>query len=185
MKHRVCPVWVGYLLACPVRTIVHNPRRILGPFVKPGMTVLDVGSAMGFFSLPMARLVGAGGREICVDLQARMLERLTKRAQRAGLAERVETRLCDAAGLRVDDLASRVDFALAFAVVHEVPAAVRLMREIVGALKPDGRLLIAEPRGHVSASAFEETILTAATVGLRTVSTPRIARCHATLLERT
>jgi cyclopropane fatty-acyl-phospholipid synthase-like methyltransferase len=37
---------------------------MLGPYVKPGMTVLDVGCGMGFFSIGMARMVGDEGRVI-------------------------------------------------------------------------------------------------------------------------
>jgi len=40
----VCPVWVGYLLASPLRKLLQNPDKILAPYVKPGMTVLDVGA---------------------------------------------------------------------------------------------------------------------------------------------
>jgi len=59
MAERICPVWVGYLLASPVRKLFENPKKILGEYIKEGMTVLDLGSAMGFFSIPAARLVGS------------------------------------------------------------------------------------------------------------------------------
>ena len=60
-QHRVCPWWVGYILASPVRKLWQNPARILGPFVQPGMTVLEPGPGMGFFTLELARLVGPKG----------------------------------------------------------------------------------------------------------------------------
>ena len=80
MAEHVCPVWVGYLLASPLRKIFQNPDKILSAYVKEGMKVLDIGCAMGFFSLPMARMVGSGGKVICVDIQPNMLSSLKKRA---------------------------------------------------------------------------------------------------------
>ena len=106
MSERVCPVWVGYLLASPLRKFAHNPDKILSPYVKEGMTVLDIGSAMGFFSIPMAQMVGPEGKVICVDMQEKMLERLQKRAHKAGVADRIETRLWEE-GLTLGPVASR------------------------------------------------------------------------------
>src|SRR5437867_3779272 len=77
-SHSVCPWWIGYILASPVRKLMHNPHTILAPYVNKGMTVLDFGSAMGFFSIPLAQMVGPAGKVICVDMQEKMLERLKK-----------------------------------------------------------------------------------------------------------
>ena len=44
--HRVCPWWMGYLLASPVRQLVHRPAEILAAHVGPGMTVLEPGPGM-------------------------------------------------------------------------------------------------------------------------------------------
>src|SRR5512139_1307428 len=100
-RRHVCPVWVGYLLANPVRALVQDPKKILGPHIAPGMRVLDIGCAMGFFSLPLARLVGPGGGVVCVDLQQTMLDSLARRARRANLLDRIEIRRCDADSLRI------------------------------------------------------------------------------------
>jgi len=120
MAKRVCPYWVGYLLLNPLRRLVHNPDKILAPHVSSGMTVLDIGSAMGFFTLPLARLVGPHGKVISVDVQERMLNILQNRAQKAQLAERIVTRGCEPISLGLADFYGQIDFALAFAVVHEV-----------------------------------------------------------------
>jgi ubiquinone/menaquinone biosynthesis C-methylase UbiE len=105
MAERVCPVWIGYLLASPLRRLGHNPERLLGTYIKPGQTILDIGPGLGFFSLPMARMAGPSGKVICVDMQAGMLDRLKRRAQKAALAGIIETRLCRADSLCIDDLA--------------------------------------------------------------------------------
>ncbi len=183
-SHRVCPVWVGYLLASRLRTLLHNPQKILAPHVRSGMHVMDVGSAMGFFSLPLARLVGPSGRVICVDVQERMLQALLRRARRAQLADRIETRVCDADSLRVADLVARIDFVLAFAVVHEVDNATRFFSEVQSVLKPHGRVLFGEPKGHVSDRAFQDSLSIAEQSGLTKVDSLQIARSHAVLLER-
>lgn len=183
MARYVCPWWLGYLLASPLRRALQNPETILAPYLAEGQTVLDVGCGMGFFSLPMARLTGPAGRVYAVDLQERMLRSLIRRASRAGLSARIETRLCGAGGLGIEDLAGRIDFALAFAVVHEVPDPAMLLAQIRQALKPGGRLLIAEPTGHVKDGPFEATVRLAVQAGLAEIERPRIPRSHAVLLR--
>ena len=181
--HRVCPVWIGYLLASPIRFFFQNPEKIVAPHVKSGMRVMDVGSAMGFFSLPLARLVGPSGRVICLDLQQKMLDSLLRRAQRTKLAARIETRVCGTESLGVADLAGRIDFALLFAVVHEVSDPPRLFSEIRDTLKPGGRILFAEPKGHVRKGKFLVSLSIAENAGLRKIDTPKIPWSHAALLE--
>jgi len=147
---------MGYLLASPIRKLRDNPRKLLGPYIEEGMTAVDAGCAMGFFSMPMARMVGENGKVICVDLQERMLRVLKKRAFRAGLAGRVEARRCTAASLMLSDLPGRADFALAYAVLHEAPDRERFIGEIYRALKKGGVLFFGEPAGPVSRDFFQE-----------------------------
>ena len=184
MPHILCPHWAGYLLVNPLRKLLQNPDRILSPFVARGMTALEVGPGMGFFTLPLARMVGPCGRVVCVDVQEKMLQSLQKRARRAGVADRILTRPCEATSLGVGDLGGRMDFALAFAVIHEVPDIARLLAEIAKALKPGARCLAAEPKMHVSAQEFEQNLAMAAQHGPQLVDRPRIARCHAALFRR-
>jgi tRNA A58 N-methylase Trm61 len=147
MSHRLCPWWLGYLLACPLRRRLHDPARILGPYVREGMTVLEPGSGMGFFTLELARMVGPAGRVIAVDIQPKMLERLKRRAAKAGFLERVDARLAAPDSMALSDLTGAVDFTLAFAVVHELPAPGPFFAEVAAASKPGARLLFAEPAG--------------------------------------
>lgn len=184
MAERVCPVWVGYLLASPLRKLFENPSTTLAPYVKTGMTVLDVGCAMGFFSIPLARMVGTGGRVVCVDIQAKMLQSLARRARRARVSERIETRLCGRDSLDLGDLAGRIDFALAYAVVHEVPDPARFFAELREAMKPEARLLVAEPKGHVSDDGFARTVSIAEEAGFAVTGRPKIRRSRSVLLER-
>ena len=103
MPYHVCPPWVGYLLLLnPVRKILENPNRILGPLVQEGMVVLEPGCAMGYFTLPLARMVGSSGRVLAVDIQPKMLSILVRRAQKAGLADRILCREADQKSLFVE-----------------------------------------------------------------------------------
>ncbi len=163
----VCPWWIGWILASPVRKLFHDPDKLLAPYVRPGMKVLDVGSAMGFFTLPMARMTGEKGRVVAVDMQMRMLQGLRKRARKKKLYSLIETRQCSSESLELDDLAGSFDFVLASAVAHEVSSPKRFFREIHDAMKPGGLLLLAEPRGHVTVEDFEKTLSQARDAGLR------------------
>jgi hypothetical protein len=60
----VCPCWLGYLLASPVRRILYQPASVLAPHIHEGMTVLEPGPGMGFFTFELARLVGGSDRVI-------------------------------------------------------------------------------------------------------------------------
>jgi 2-polyprenyl-3-methyl-5-hydroxy-6-metoxy-1,4-benzoquinol methylase len=184
MSQHVCPFWVGYILLSPVRKLITNPDRILEPYVRPGMSVLDAGTAMGFFSIPLARLVGESGHVVCVDLQEKMIASLRKRAVKAGLERRMEFRVCTEETLSVDDLAGRIDFALAIAVVHEVPDPRQFFTGIFNALKNGGSLLFSEPAGHVSRDGFSASLSIARAVGFEIHDTRKIVRSHSALLTK-
>ena len=184
MAEHVCPCFAGYFLANRLRKLLQNPYKILAPYVKPGMTVLDVGSAMGFFSLPLARMVGPEGRVVAVDVQEKMLRRLRARARNAGLLERIEPILCTPESLCLETHDGTIDFALAFAVVHETPNPERLFTEIARALKLGGLLLVAEPARHVAADDFDRTVTTAEAQGFTVLERPRIAASNAVLLRK-
>jgi len=85
------------------------------------MHVLEPGPGRGFFTLPLAQIVGKSGRVVAVDLQPKMVDRLKKRAGKAQLLDRIDARVSSANSLNMDDLRGRVDFTLAFAMVHELP----------------------------------------------------------------
>src|SRR5574340_883517 len=139
----VCPWWLCYSFDNPLRRLFHDPERLLGPYVKPGMTVVDIGCGMGYFTIGLARLAGPEGKVIAVDLQQRMLDALSRRARRAGGADRIVLNRCGRESLGVEEPA---DFALAFWMAHEVPDPSRFFGEISAFLKAEGRLLLVEER---------------------------------------
>lgn len=184
MADHVCPWWMGYFLASPLRKLRQNPRKILDPYLEPGMTVLDAGCGMGFFSFDMAEMVKPEGRVICVDLQEKMIRTLVRRASKRGLSKIIEARVCSAGSLAIGDLEGRIDFALAFDIVHETPDAASFLGQLRAGLKPGGRLLLSEPRGHVSRKKFEETMAIVYRAGFKNVATPEVRGERTELLVR-
>jgi SAM-dependent methyltransferase len=148
------------------------------------MTVLEPGPGIGFFTVEAARLVGPTGRVVAVDIQPRMLDVLRRRAGKAGLLERIDARLAQGDGMGVDDLEGRVDFVLAFAVVHELPDAGRFFREAHRAMKPRAHLLLCEPRLHVSETAFAATLRLAEGAGLEIQERPAVSMSRSATLVR-
>lgn len=183
MAERVCPWWLGYFLVSPVRRWMQNPDELIAPYVSPGMTVLEPGPGMGFFTLPLARRVGSG-RVFAVDIQPKMLKALERRAEKAGLEQRIQTRQARPESLGIDDLKGSVDFVLAAAVVHEMPSAETFFCEAAAAMRSGGRLLLAEPAGHVSEAKFSEELEFARHAGLGVQDRPTVKRCLAALLVK-
>lgn len=171
MAGHTCPPWVGYLLLNPLRRFLENPYKILSPFVHKGMTVLEPGCGMGYFTLPLAEMVGPEGRVVAVDLQDKMLSSLRRRAKKQGLMERIELRRATADSLNVGYLSGQVDFAIAFHVVHEVHDKNGFFSEIFTVLRPGGTLFMVEPRFHVSLDAFTHGLNLASAAGFHTDST--------------
>ena len=172
-ESHVCPWWIGYLLVSPMRRWFQNPEQILSPHISDGMTVLDIGPGMGFFTIPAGRMVGDTGRVIAVDFQQKMLNALAKRAEKAGVANRITINLCRPDSIGVVDA---IDFCLAFYMVHEVPDASTLFFQIRTILKPHaGRLLLAEPAGwNFSEKSFQSTLCKAAAAGLELIGQPEV-----------
>jgi ubiquinone/menaquinone biosynthesis C-methylase UbiE len=183
-KPHVCPWWLGYMLASPARRLLENPEKILSPFVREGMTVLEIGPGMGYFSLPLARMVGKNGRVICVDVQEKMLRSLQKRAAKAGLLERMTPILASEASFGVEGFAERIDLAFLHAVVHEVPDKGRLFEEVFRTMRPEGMVLFSEPNGHVAPGEFQKSVDLAKSKGLVEVRGVDIWRYTAVLMKK-
>jgi len=170
-KH-VCSHRHAFFLDNIVRMLFQSPKRIVGRYIEPGQTVIDIGCGPGFFTLAMAEMVGEEGRVIAVDLQREMLDKVRKKSRKAGLASRIELHQCgeDRLGLE-DDL--RADFILVFYVLHEVASPALLLTELKQLLKEKGRVLIVEPPFHVSKKKFKEFLAKARQAGFTLVDYPR------------
>jgi ubiquinone/menaquinone biosynthesis C-methylase UbiE len=180
-EDRVCPWWLAWTFDNPLRRFFQEPEKIVGPYVQEGMTIADLGCGMGYFTIPMAKLVGDKGTVIAVDLQEKMLEFAGRRARRAGVKDRVRTLRASA-----DDIGIRepVNFILAFWMVHEVRDIPRFFRQVSSILKQGGKVLYAEPLFHVTERRFREILGYAQDAGLRVGDAPQIAFSRATVLEK-
>jgi ubiquinone/menaquinone biosynthesis C-methylase UbiE len=163
-KQHVCPWWLGYTFIIPWRKYQHDPQKILTPHIKQGMTVMDYGSAMGYFSIPLAQMVGLEGKVYCVDLQEKMLAQLRKRSVKYGVASTIAPLLVGQ-NYKPSALKEKLDFVLIFAVVHEVPDKMALFNDLYAMLKPGGKVLFAEPKGHVKPQDFERSLQIAQAAG--------------------
>ena len=184
MPHRVCPWWLGYFLISPVRRWLQNPTELLRPYVHEGMTVLEPGPGMGFFTIPLAQIVGPSGRVIAVDVQPKMIAKLKKRAARANVQDRVDARIAPPDTLGIEDLTRSVDFTLAFAMVHELPDAGKFFAEVARASRPKAKLLVVEPRGHVNDASFAAESNAASAAGFTLTERPRVGKNLTALLEK-
>lgn len=176
-----CPWWLDLGFDNPVRRFLQNPYKILKPYIKEGWTVLDIGPGPGYFTIPLARLVGNTGKTIAADVVPYMLERIRFKALKAGLEDRV-TLINDSPdhiGIGIP-----VDFCLAFWMVHEVPDRPKFMGEIVSFLKTGSLFLIVEPKIHVPKENFQATLGIAKELGLTIAGEPKVFFSYAVLLKK-
>ena len=97
-----------------------------------------------------------------------MVSILIRRAQKAGLSERIEVRQAGIESLGVADFSGKVDFVVALHMVHEVPDQASFFSQVWSALKPKGQLLVVEPKGHVSRKQLAQTVAVAENAGFKT-----------------
>ena len=183
-NHRVPPWWMGYLFLLPVRKLWENPRNVLEPWVHEGDTAFELGPAMGYFTLDLARLVGPGGRVICSEVQPRMLEVLERRLEKAGLSDTVDARIGQPDDPCIDDLVGTLDFAYLHHVIHEVTDPARVIGRVSAAMRPGGKVFLAEPNGHMKKEEFLQEVALAQETGLRAITRPRIWRQMTVVMEK-
>jgi ubiquinone/menaquinone biosynthesis C-methylase UbiE len=184
MAHDVCPWWFGYFLVSPIRRLRHNANKILGPYVRAGMILLEPGPGMGFFTIEAARLVGPQGRVVAIDVQKKMIDSLRRRVQRRHLNDRTDLRLAQSDRMGITDLNAKVDFVLAFAVVHEMPDQGKFFKECFGVLKLGGTLLFSEPSKHIGREEFEQSLDLARKAGFSIKEKPIIQSAISALLVK-
>ncbi len=180
-KHHVCPRWLCFTFDNWIRRRIQNPDQIIKTYVRAGDTVVDVGPGIGFFTIPIARLVGDNGQVIAVDIQEEMLAATSERALNAGVAHRVTPQLASPTSLNVT---VRADFILAFWMAHEVPDQKRFFAQLHTVMKEDGKFLLAEPKLHVSKTCFDTELDAAQKSGFRLLDRPDIPLSLAALFAK-
>ena len=145
-----------------------NPSHLLAlAGLQPGQTALDLGCGPGFWTLPMAEIVGPQGQVIALDVSPEMLEALAA----AHPPPHVSLLQGELPAINLPD--ATVDFIWAGFVFHEVEPPSALAVEMRRVLRPGGRLAVLEwrpdargtdgpPRGHRLSPQQVEAYLRAA-----------------------
>jgi ubiquinone/menaquinone biosynthesis C-methylase UbiE len=181
-RKNVCGVEHAGALDIRIRKLFHNPHKMLKPYIHEGMSVLDIGCGPGFFTLEMAGMVGKTGKVTAVDLQEGMLEIVKKKILRSGLQNTIDLHKCpnDQIGL-----SKQFDFILVFYMLHEVPDQSAFLKEIRTLVKQDGKVLIAEPKFHVSKKDLNRSMDLLKNIGFDVVDEPKILFSRAVLIKKT
>lgn len=167
-----------------IRKMLQNPKKILTPYIKEGMTAADVGCGMGYFTVPMLEMVGKKGKVVAFDLQQQMLTATLNSAKRKKLESKLYLNQCRENSLVIDCWENKLDFALLFAMAHEAGNRDNLFRELSWAMKPGAKLLMAEPARHVSRECFDESVEIAQKYGLVIVERPKIKCSQAVVFQK-
>lgn len=136
------PEFLANLIDNPFRRKIQPPSEMpIRHGIKPGMTVLEVGPGNGRYTLETARRVGSTGKVIAVDIEPKMIERVTQRAHAEGVTN-LEARVADVYNLPFKE--GEFDAIDMIAVISEIPEPERAMREFYRVLKPFGTLAFSE-----------------------------------------
>jgi len=180
-KNKICSVERAGALDLRFRKLLQNPQKILKPYIKEGTTVLDVGCGPGYFTIEMAKMLGSSGKVFAADLQDGMLEIVKKKVANTSLQSIIELHKCqnDKIGLTKE-----FDFILVFYMLHEVPNQTIFLKELHSLLKPDGKILIVEPKFHVSKNNFNNSMNTLKNIGFTIIEEPSIFFSRAVIISK-
>ena len=165
MNNHVCSVEKAGMLYNGFRKFLQNPKRIVGKYIEKGNFVADIGCGPGFFTIPMAKLVGETGYVHAFDIQQEMLEIMESNA--------LKNRVTNIKAIKSKNdkigMSEKFDFVLAFYMVHEVPGIdlKAFFYEIKMHLNKNGKILVVEPKFHVNRQTYTEMISMAKKTGLK------------------
>jgi ubiquinone/menaquinone biosynthesis C-methylase UbiE len=133
-------------LVRPDREETEQPEKVLDSLeLKPGMTVVDLGAGVGYFTLRLARRVGPEGKVLGVEVQEEMLRGLKERAAKEGV-ENVVPILATEKDPRLSE--DTADLVLMVDVYHELAHPREVMAAVRKALRSKGRVVLVEYRGE-------------------------------------
>ena len=128
----------------PERESEEQPSKAIKALgIKPGQVVADVGAGSGYYTVRLAKQVGANGRVYATDVQPEMIVLLQRRLERERI-ENVDLVQATETNPRLPE--GRFDLILMVDVYHELSQPQEVLRRLRPALKPDGRLVLIEFR---------------------------------------
>jgi len=170
-QKQICPTWGAGGLDNSFRRLFHNPQKILKPFIKKGMTVLDIGCGPGFFSTEIAKMLNGSGKVIAADVQKGMLDKVRKKIIGTTLEQTIELHKSNFESIGITE---QVDFVLVFWMFHEVRKQQKFVEELSSILKPNGLIFIVEPKIHVSKKEFNTMVDLIKEYRFTIVETPKV-----------
>lgn len=170
-KH-ICSHKRAFMLDNWIRKLFQSPGKILGEYINPGDTAIDLGCGPGFFTVEIADRVGPNGKVITVDVQEEMLEHVKKKAAGKHFSDRIQYHKCKYNSIDLE-LENKADFILAYYMIHETPNPGAFLEEVKTLLKKGGKFLVVEPKMHVKPEAFEDMINLAKKAGFSVLGFPR------------
>jgi ubiquinone/menaquinone biosynthesis C-methylase UbiE len=180
-RSKVCRVERAGALDGSLRKLFHNPRKIMEPFIKEGMTVFDLGCGPGFFTIEIAKIVGPAGKVVAADLQEGMLEIVKRKIENTSLQNIIELHKCQSDKIA---LSEKADFILIFYMLHEVPDQAAFLKEVHSLLKPNGKALIVEPKFHVTKDDFRKYREILKQIGFGIVEGPDVFFSRSVLINK-
>lgn len=182
-RGRRCPVQHAGALDNTVRKWLQDPKKILGPYIQRGMTVLDLGCGPGFFTVAIAEMVGESGTVVAADVQQGMLDKLRDKIKGTDIEDRIQLHPC---GEESIGFPGHVDLVVAFYVIHEVSNKQGIFLEVKNLLRDGGWFLFAEPKYfHVSRKDFEQTVRHAIATGFEHAGNLRLLASRGVVLRKT
>lgn len=183
MPHDLCPASRAWMLDNWFRKLIFNPERAFKPYIRQGMTILDLGCGSGYISRRITRLVRPGGLVIAADIQNEMLSILTRKAREEGVVDDIQIHQTLPEGIGLS-MPGEIDGIIAFHMVHEVDDISSLFRECYELLKPGGFLFFAEPSGHIGQEEFSDELQSARNAGFVVDEQPVMRMSRTVVLKK-
>jgi len=138
-----CPAMFAWLVKIenPLARAIRSETVVKQLAPLSGARVIDIGCGPGRVTVPLARTVGPAGAVIALDVQAEMLAKVAAYAKTEAIGS-IQLIQSDVRSARIGH--GTLDAAVMVTVLGELPDAPPVLALIFSALKPGGRLLVAE-----------------------------------------
>jgi ubiquinone/menaquinone biosynthesis C-methylase UbiE len=124
------------------RRVIQKPSTVAAQaYLKPGMTVVEIGPGKGSYTFEFAKQVLPDGKVFAIDISEKVIERLKQRIHQEAIPN-IIAQIDDAQAFSFAD--ESVDRVIAIASLPEIPEPVKVLREIRRILKPDGLVSLSE-----------------------------------------